>query len=282
MAVVLVTGSNSGFGKLIVQDLLSAGHSVIATMRKAEQRKTTFSELEQKNLLVLQLDITNDSERKAVFKEVEKRFAKLDVLVNNAGVGLYGPLENISEEELRRQMEVNFFGAALLSKLFLPLLRVSSGKIINISSMMGFSSMPLSSAYSASKFALEGLSQGLAYELKPFGVQVCNVQPGRHRTNFSSNLFWAAGLEDINGVYYNQVTNLKGLMNKLATGKPVPASNVSLKVLNLVNSKHIPMHLPVGNDAVITNLLKKILPISLFFKMTSFVFARLLQKKVSA
>src|SRR5262245_25417622 len=205
---VLITGCSSGFGQLLVPEFLRDGWQVIATMRGAEKRQALFSkELQQygDQLAILLLDVTNAEERRAVRDFIKERFGgRLDCLVNNAGYGLFGAVEDLSEAQIRQQMEVNFFGLVLLTQILLPQLRQSRGRVINISSVLGFMAMPMSVMYCASKFAVEGFSEGLAYELEPHGVQVALVEPGAFRTNFAEKLTWGDKSSDTNSPYQKQ------------------------------------------------------------------------------
>src|SRR5688572_23972764 len=163
--VVLITGSSSGFGRLLVKAFLARDWTVVGTLRNAQRSEEIFHE-ELKayagRFFAPPLDVTREEERAAACDFIERRFeGRLDCLVNNAGFGLFGPLEESSEAQIREQMEVNFFGTVLLTRSLLPSLRKSGGRIINISSAMGYMGMPLSSMYSASKFALEGFSESL-------------------------------------------------------------------------------------------------------------------------
>ena len=176
---VLITGTSSGFGRQLAPRFLNAGWTVIATLRDASKRSDLFAADLAKSpgrLFVLSLDVARENERVAAAGFIDRQFeGKLDCLVNNAGFGLFGALEDLSEDQIRRQMEVNFFGLVLLSRSLLPHLRRARGRIINITSALGYLGMPLTSLYCASKFAVEGLSESLYYELKPHGVQVAIV-----------------------------------------------------------------------------------------------------------
>lgn len=171
MKNILITGSSSGFGKEMVESLAKNGYKVFASMRNTSSRDQIFSHLPQQvqsNIRLIELDVTKKSDLEKVFQEIDKECpAGLDALINNAGYGAYGSLEETSEDQLRAQMEVNFFGLSLLIQELLPLLRKSQGRIINITSYMGQFSIPLGSIYSASKFAVEGLTEGLYYDWLP-------------------------------------------------------------------------------------------------------------------
>jgi NAD(P)-dependent dehydrogenase (short-subunit alcohol dehydrogenase family) len=195
MRRALVTGSSTGIGRLAVSELLRRGWSVLATMRRADERRDLFAEELAANpgtLEVMSLDVADAGERAAVAAHVMET-GVLDCLINNAGYGLFGALEDLSEEQLRRQFEVNFFGAALLTRDLLPALRRCGGSVLLVSSVLGRTGFPLTSGYCASKYALEGLGEALYYELQPLGVRVGIVEPGGRRTRFGDNVEWAAG-----------------------------------------------------------------------------------------
>lgn len=263
MKKILITGSSSGFGRQMVDELLEEGHTVIATLRNASERKELFENSPKKdNLVILSLDVTKKEERAEVRDYIENNLGgSLDVLINNAGYGIYGALEDISEEQIRYQMEVNFIGSTLLIKDFLPFLRKAKGKIINISSVMGRFSMPLGSVYSASKYAMEGVTEGLYYELQNHGVQITTVQPGAHRTGFAKSIVWGEGVENPGSPYRGQTVGLRAMMDKLMARPSAPGSqSVSSVVSKLVTSSNMPRRVLVGKDAQSVGWTQKLFP----------------------
>jgi short-subunit dehydrogenase len=285
MIKILVTGCSSGFGEDIAKRLLEDKNNfVIITMRNAESRDHAFKALNHENLKVLSLDITREEERENVANFVREELnGELDILINNAGLGFYGAFELTSEQELRDHLEVNFFATAIMIQKFLPFIRKSSAKhkkIINISSMLGQVGMPLSATYSASKHAVEGLVEGLHYELAPLGIEVTTICPGRHRTNFMKNIGWAS-LEDKDNVYTVQEENLKNLMKKFTNGKEIPLSNVSKKIINIMKSKKSPSRVYVGSDAIGLYLLRKLMPFNLFMGTIKNLYKRIILKRMS-
>ncbi len=267
---IVITGASSGFGRLLVEDLLAKGHTVIATMRSLESRRASFKI--HPELHLLELDLLSAADRENLVKTIQEKFHhKLDVLINNAGFGVYGALEDASDELIDLQMNTNLNGQAKLTRDLLPFLRESGGQIFFFSSIMGLVSMPLSSLYSASKFAIEGLAQGLRYELAPFGVQVCTVCPGRHRTDFAKNIQWT---NDQGSAYSKFYQGLKGMMKKFSEGKEIPASNVVDKVVEAIQQDSNKARLIIGSDARGLNLLQKVLPHGLYLALTRRIFLK--------
>ena len=173
--VVLVTGASAGIGKATARVLGQKGWTVYAAARRVD----AMQELLSGGIKLLQLDITDVQQCQAAVEQILSSEGRIDALVNNAGYGSYGPLEKVSDEEARRQFDVNIFGLMQLTRLVLPQMRDQrSGKIINISSVGGRITTPLGGWYHATKFALEGLSDSLRTEVKPFGIDVVVIQPG--------------------------------------------------------------------------------------------------------
>lgn len=181
---VLITGSSTGFGRLTAKKFQAEGWNVIATMRSPE-KETELNHLE--NVLVSRLDVIDKASIEASIKEGIEKFGSIDALVNNAGYGTVGPLEAASEAEVRKQFEVNFFGLIEVTKAVLPQMRSQkSGIIINISSIGGRVTFPYFSLYHASKFAVEGLTESMQYEVNPFGIRMKIVEPGGFKTDFAT------------------------------------------------------------------------------------------------
>lgn len=181
----LVTGASSGMGKVIARRLLDHGFQVVTAARRIDQ----MADLKQLGATVIPLDISKEASIAAAVAEIETKFGGVDLLVNNAGFGLYGAVEDVPIADARYQFEVNLFGLARLTQLLLPGMRKKgAGKIINISSMGGKIYTPLGAWYHATKHALEGWSDCLRLELADKGIQVVIIEPGAIRTNFSNVL----------------------------------------------------------------------------------------------
>lgn len=193
---IVITGCSSGFGRCTALELASRGWHVFATVRKEADRESLLAEAVshncQENLTPLLCDITHEDEVTALAREVEASLRsgepeastpRLDALLNNAGSGYGGPIELMPIGHIRAQFELNVFAQVVVIKAFLPLLKVGRGTIINVSSISGRISVPVSGVYSASKFALEGLSDALRLELAPFGIHVVLIEPATSPTS---------------------------------------------------------------------------------------------------
>jgi NAD(P)-dependent dehydrogenase (short-subunit alcohol dehydrogenase family) len=177
--VVLITGCSTGIGRNLAQRLTQSGYTVVATARKVE----TLSDLPV--ALKLPLDVTQSDSVNHAVAHILQQFGRIDVLINNAGYSMLGALEEVSEQQTQQVFDVNVFGAMRMIRTVVPYMRKQrAGRIINISSIAGKLSTPVNGTYSASKFALEALSDALHLELAPFGIQVVLVEPGAIKTHF--------------------------------------------------------------------------------------------------
>lgn len=260
MKRVLVTGSSTGFGKDLCVSFLERGWQVYASLRNAKARGELFAAERERfgdRLCLVSLDVADPAERETAAALIEAR-GGLDCLVNNAGFGQFGPFEAVTEEEWRRQMEVNFFAPVLLLRRLLPALRRSRGRVINISSILGLAGFPLASPYASSKWALEGLSEALYYELRPHGVQVAVVEPGGFRTKFNDNIQVARPPAD--SPYAAQLESYLRLRAKKAAGNGVSPEPVIRKIVRLAEARRMPLRTVVGTDAVALDALGRALP----------------------
>jgi NAD(P)-dependent dehydrogenase (short-subunit alcohol dehydrogenase family) len=280
---ILITGASSGFGKLTVPLLLQKGHSVIAAVRGGSARLSQLfpEDLNKypKQLTAIDLNLEKTSEVTQVGALLERDYnGKLDVLINNAGFGLMGVLEEQTEEQLRYQMEVNFFGAAFLTQSLLPLLRRSRGRILNVSSISGLSGFPFYGSYCASKFALEGLMQGLAFDLQPFGVQVGMINPGGFRTEFISKRVFAAKADSPDSIYYKRNRAFLDAFKQTSVRLDDPIL-VARLINRLCDVKKVPFQNVIGKDAKAAVFFKAALPNSAYRKMVNKIFEIALSRK---
>ena len=244
----LITGVSSGFGRAIAEAALNEGHTVIGTVR-SEAARGAFEALSRDKAHAIVLDITDFSSIPITVAAIEERFGALDVLVNNAGYGHEGTLEESSLDELLRQFDVNVFGAVAMIKAVLPAMRKRrSGHITNITSMAGFVGLPGIPYYSASKFALEGLSEVLAKEVAGFGINVTAVAPGSFRTDWAGRSMTRTerSIADYDSLF-EPVRRARTAKNGKQSGDPVKAARA---ILQLIAADNPPTHLLLGNDAL--------------------------------
>ena len=242
---ILITGASSGIGKETAKLFQSKGWNVIATMRNPE-KETELKQLE--NVLVVKLDVLDlDSIQKA-FEEGVQKFGSVDVLLNNAGYGAYGPLEAFSRDKILRQFNTNVIGLLDVTKTVLPHFRQNKkGIIINISSIGGKMTFPLGSLYHGTKFAVEGISESLNYELEQFGGQVKIVEPGMITTDFSGRSFDFSNDESM-AEYQNIVRALLTAMPSMAENAS-PASVVAAVIFEAATDEKNQLRYTAGEDA---------------------------------
>jgi NAD(P)-dependent dehydrogenase (short-subunit alcohol dehydrogenase family) len=246
--VMLITGVSSGFGRALSEIALRAGHTVIGTVRSVAA-KAEFEQLDGKRAYGVVLDVTDFAAIEPAIQEVTARAGAVDVLVNNAGYGHEGTLEESPIEELVRQFNVNVFGAVAMTKAVLPSMRVRrTGHIINITSMGGLVTFPGISYYCGSKFALEGISEALEKEVRGFGIKVTIVAPGSFRTDWAgrSMVRTERGIDDYKAVF-DPIRRLRKANDGKQAGDPAKAAQV---LLDMVDEENPPVHLLLGNDAL--------------------------------
>ena len=216
--VAIVTGSSSGIGFEISLMLARHGFITYATMRDLQKSSTLRSIADKENipLRCVQLDVTNDMSVKQAIETIVNESYKIDVLVNNAGYGLSGALEDLLINEIKLQFDTNFYGLIRATQAVLPIMRNQrSGIIVNISSGLGRFGIATSSAYASSKFAIEGLTESISYELEPFGIRTILVEPGIIKTNFIKAAVLAQKSTDPNSPYLQFMNNMEDGMKKL-------------------------------------------------------------------
>ena len=253
-SVALVTGSSSGIGFETALILARSGFHTYASMRNLEKSKniTQIASKEKLSLQVVQLDVNDDRSVKGAIDKIVAEDQRIDVLVNNAGYGLFGALEDLSTEEIKAQVETNFFGALLVTQQVLPVMRkLKSGTIVNMSSVGGRIGIPGLSAYHSTKFALEGLSESISYELEPFGIRVVIIEPGFIRTNIMNSSIIAKKALDPKTPYYSLIQQVQrsfksAMENSSASSPPEEVAKV---ILQAVTSESPKLRYAVGNDA---------------------------------
>jgi NAD(P)-dependent dehydrogenase (short-subunit alcohol dehydrogenase family) len=245
---LFITGVSTGFGKALAQQALAAGHKVIGTLRNPQALADFDAQAPGRAHGVL-LDVTEFSAIDSVINDVDTAYGPVDVLVNNAGYGHEGILEESSLDDLRQQFDVNVYGAVAIIKAFAPLFRQRrTGHIINITSMGGFITMPGISYYHGSKFALEGISESLGKELKPFNVFVTAVAPGGFRTDWAGRSMQRAPRQIADyDLSFDPIRKAREERSGKQPGDPVKAADAMLK---LIASDNPPAHLLLGSDAL--------------------------------
>ncbi|MGR6000503.1 oxidoreductase [Bacillus cereus] len=263
--IAIITGASSGFGLLTTLELAKKDYLVIATMRNLEKQVRLLSQVTQlnlqQNIKVQQLDVTDQNSIHNFQLFFKKKYKKVDLLVNNAGYANGGFVEEIPVEEYRKQFETNLFGAISITQLVLPYMRKQrSGKIINISSISGQVGFPGLSPYVSSKYALEGWSESLRLEVKPFGIDVALIEPGSYNTNI-----WEVGKQlaenqsDTTSPYKEYMDKIQKHINSGSDtfGNPIDVAN---KIVEIAESKRTNLRYPIGKGVKFMIFAKKILP----------------------
>ena len=256
---VLITGASAGIGKATAKRLLEEGYTVYATARRVERMR----DLEDHGAVALKMDVTKEEDLVACVERINEEQGGVDSLINNAGFGLYGPMEDIPLDDARYQFEVNLFGLARLTQLVLPYMREQrAGKIVNISSIGGKVYAPLGSWYMATKHALEGWSDCLRFELKSFGVDVIIIEPGLIRTEFGSVAFEPMRERSANSPYSDIVNRLTEGMESYDGGSPPTV--IADTVLKALRAKRPKTRYAAGQYAKPVLLLRKLVSDRMF------------------
>ena len=247
--VWFITGSARGMGVDIARAALAAGHSVVATARDSAKVAAALGEHE--NLLALSLDITDPAASEAAAAAAVERFGRIDVLVNNAGNFYAGYFENVSEKQLRAQMETNFFGPLNVTRAILPVMRAQhSGQVITVTSAAGLMGQEFVAAYAASKFALEGWMESLRFDLAPYGISTMAVEPGFFRTELlvegASTIWPELEIEDYAARTAETIAAWSG-MNGLQGGDP---EKLAQALVTLSGSGELPLRFLAGADVM--------------------------------
>jgi NAD(P)-dependent dehydrogenase (short-subunit alcohol dehydrogenase family) len=269
--VAIVTGSSSGIGYATSLLLARNRFHTYATMRNIEKSADIqqIANKERLPLQVIQLDVNDDASIRNSIEKVKSENERIDVLVNNAGYGLIGAFEDLSAEEIKSQFETNFFGVIRLTQQVLPIMRKQkSGTIVNVSSGAGRIGFPGMSAYVSSKFALEGLSESMSYELEPFGIRVVIIEPGVIRTNFKKNSVMSKKSLDNSSIspYSSIIQKMDASISSIIE-HATPPEEVAKAILHAVISNNPELRYLVGNDMIMMAETKKSMSDEDFRKM---------------
>jgi NAD(P)-dependent dehydrogenase (short-subunit alcohol dehydrogenase family) len=246
--IMLITGVSSGFGRALAQEALAAGHTVVGTVRGAQAARD-FEALSPQAAVARVLDVTDFERIDGVVADIEANVGPVDVLVNNAGYGHEGIMEEAPLDEMRRQFDVNVFGAVAMMKAVVPFMRERRrGCILNITSMGGHITMPGIAYYCGSKFALEGISETLGKELEPFGIAVTAVAPGSFRTDWAGRSMARTprSIADYDALF-DPIRRARLAASGNQLGNPAKAAEA---VLSIVDADEPPAHLVLGSDAL--------------------------------
>ena len=243
--VWFITGCSTGFGRELAMHLLEHGYPTVVTARNPDDVRDLA---DVRNALVLKLDVTDQDQVDRAIKAAEEKFGRIDVLVNNAGIGYFAAVEESEEDQVRRMFEINVFGLSRMIKAVLPGMREHhKGFIVNFSSIGGLCSFPALGFYNATKFAVEGLSEALWQEVEPLGIKVMLVEPSGFRTDWAGRSANESKLQIRDyasnaGAVRSQLRAVSGKQS----GDPVRAAQA---ILNAIESPHPPHRLLLGNDA---------------------------------
>jgi short-subunit dehydrogenase len=252
-SVAVVTGSSSGIGLDTSLLLARSGFHTYATMRNIDVRSEHLMDIVKKDNLPLEvfpLDVNNDNSVKDTIDRIVQESKRIDVVVNNAGYGLIGALEDIPMKEIKAHFETNLFGAIRVMQAVLPIMRKQrSGTIVNISSMGGRIAFPFSSTYAGTKFALEGISESLSYELEQFGIKVVLIEPGVVKTNFANNVKKIGKTMKPDSPYVQLVEVRESNRKSMVESNSITSNEVAKVILKSVTSLNPDLRYVVGDDA---------------------------------
>lgn len=252
---VLVTGCSSGIGLATCHVLSLNNFMTYGTVRNLSKAKKIQDLINRENLSlkILRLDVNDNQSIKLAVKKILTDTGRIDVLINNAGYGMFGPVEEITTQEVKKQFETNFFGTIRLIKAIVPIMRKqANGTIVNISSMVGRFGVPLNSAYVSSKFAVEGLSESISFELEEFGIRVIVIEPGVVKSDFFHNVK-VKGM-NLESPYHKLMERRVNFLDKAMKNSLTSSYDVADTILEALNSKDPKFRYVIGNDA--TNSLR--------------------------
>lgn len=242
--VWFVTGCSTGFGRVLCEELLKKGEKVVATARKLAD----IEDLAGDDCHCATLDVTKQDEIDAAVKQTVERFGRIDVLVNNAGYGEMGVIEEFEIERAKKQFDTNVFGILRVQKAVLPVMRSQgSGHVLNLSSIAGLASFPFVGMYCATKHAVEAISEALAQEIEQFGIKVTLIEPGRFRTDFAGR---SIGMPKVVDGPYKQMTEERIATYEEVDGtQPGDPVKCCLAMIQVVETENPPLRLLCGSDA---------------------------------
>lgn len=272
--VVIITGASAGIGKATAEYLMKKGFHVYGTSRKAMGNINDNTADDPRSggfIRIIALDVTCENSVKTAVENIISKEGHVDILVSNAGAGIAGSIEDVSLPEASSQFDVNFFGTLRMIKTVLPYMRRKGyGKIIALSSIAGVISIPYQAHYSASKFAMEGLIEALRYEIAPFGIKACLVEPGDTKTDFTKSRVVAEGANE-KSPYHTRFTESLARMEKDEQNGTSPVI-VAKTIYKMIQKKNPPVRVAVGLQYKLILFLKRILPTRILEKVVGLLY----------
>ena len=264
--VVLITGCGSGIGLALAQ-LLSTQtqYRVIITAREESLPFLRRRFKDSERFWMRKLDVTSKADRQNLMREIRTRWGAVNILINNAGIAYRAVLEHMTDADEKKQITTNYLGPAALIRAVLPGMRkLGRGKIINVSSVSGMLAMPTMASYSASKYALEGMSEALWYETRPLGINICLIQPGFVRSNSFRRVHYtrksAPNAKRSNKTYMDYYANMAPFIERLMNWSRATPESIANKILGVIQTEDPPLWVPVTLDAVVFYYLRRLLP----------------------
>lgn len=263
--VILITGCGSGIGWALMKLIYTkTNYRMVATARDKAISKIREIFPETDRFKVFPLDVTDEQSREQLIHRINEMWGRVDILVNNAGISYRSVVEHMTEKDEVLQMKTNYLGPMGLIRLVLPMMRTRGrGKIINISSVSGMLAMPTMASYSASKYALEGASEALWYEVRPLGINITLIQPGFVRSNSFRNVYYTAQSSPevcFDEAYCDYYTNMEPFIEKMMNHSPTTPERIAGKILKVIRQENPPLWVPATVDATIFYYIRRILP----------------------
>lgn len=257
--IALVTGAGAGIGMSVARALARENFRVYAGVRNLKRAIKDYKN-DPPNIIPVLLDVNKQNHISKTVTKITTTDGRIDILVNNAGFGMYGVFEELTNNQIREQLETNYFACLQLCRAVIPGMKKRSfGKIINISSVLGFQALPTGTAYTSSKFALEGFSESLRYELFIFGIHVSLIEPGLIETNFKKNIQFSKQSANLDSEYHF----LNQMMNREYQGISTTSSKAAKKIVKIINKKKPKVRYRIGLDCHLIWLLQKTTPMFL-------------------
>lgn len=263
--VVLVTGCSSGIGLALARMLFERSeYRVVVTAREKSLSRLKDKFTESERFIVRPLDVTQEAQRKKLLGEVCELWGGVNILVNNAGISYRAVVEHMTEQDEYKQMSTNYLGPVGLIRDVLPSMRkMGRGKIINVSSVSGMLAMPTMSSYSASKYALEGMSEALWYEMRPLGIDVSLIQPGFINSQSFENVYYTESSRPeicTDGAYCDYYENMSPFIAKLMKMSPTNPERIAKTILRVIKTERPQLWIPATLDAVVFYYIRRLLP----------------------